>query len=356
MIKPVIIHVIDSLKMGGAEVLLKNTIPILPEYDHLVIYLEDDIQQHAVFDLNARLICLKHKGWKNVRKTVISLRKVIKKESPFVVHSHLFFSSLVARLATPRSVPLINTLHSIYSVDAFGKNKKSLWAERMTLKKHHSLIAVSGFVLDDYLAFVPFKGKRYTLYNFLPDIFFEDGHSKTSRKETLKCIAVGNLKEAKNYPYLLAIMEKVRDLPITLDIYGKGQLKKVLQNIIDDRKLRVRLCGSANNIKNILSGYDLFIQASSHEGFGLSVIEAIASRLPVFISDIPVFREVTGNHAHFFSLKNEQEAADALTKLSQNVNLLYNYTDKAYEHAYVNYNAETYRRRVIEIYNNPSLR
>jgi glycosyltransferase involved in cell wall biosynthesis len=349
-----IIHVIDSLKKGGAEILLKNTIDLLPEYDHLVIYFQKDNDFSAQFDTSCRLKCLEHKGWGQILRTISNLRKAIKNEKPFIVHSHLFLSSLLTRLATPKNILLVNTLHSVYSVDAFGKNKKSLWAERWTLKKHHSLIAVSKFVLDDYLSFVPFKGKRFVLHNFLPDFFFENKNNRPVRNGNLKCIAIGNLKEAKNYGYLLNVFDLVNDMPISLDIYGDGNLKGELHKIIEKKKLNIRLCGTADNVKKILGGYDLFIQASEHEGFGLSVIEAMAAKLPVFISDIPVFREVTNQFAHFFPLHEEQKTAEILKKFCSDDQLLYEHVEKAYEYCLSNFNEKQYKKKLLEIYSDIS--
>ena len=69
------------------------------------------------------------------------------------------------------------------------------------MKKRHTLIAVSDYVLIDYLRFVSFKGKRFVLYNFLPEDYFKKVECGTGNAPC-KCIAVGTLKEAKNYPYL----------------------------------------------------------------------------------------------------------------------------------------------------------
>ena len=41
--------------------------------------------------------------------------------------------------------------------------------------------------------------------------------------------------------------------------------------------------------------------ASAGEGFGLPIIEAAQHRLPVIASDIPVFREIGGDHITYFS-------------------------------------------------------
>ena len=43
------------------------------------------------------------------------------------------------------------------------------------------------------------------------------------------------------------------------------------------------------------------IAASEDEGFGLPLIEAAQHKLPILARDIPVFREVAGEHAYYFS-------------------------------------------------------
>ena len=197
--RSLIIHVINDLSSGGAELLLINTLKLLPEYEHVVVYLfaGKDLAENFN-DHNVELICLHHKGWRSIFSSTRKLRTIVKKKKPALVHSHLFDSTICARLAVPASIPLVSTLHSLYSKDAFEKNKKSVWAEKFTLKRRHNIIGVSKYVLDDYLKFIPFKGGRFVLYDFLPDNFFDLRLPKSSAGH-LKCIAIGNLKEVKNY-------------------------------------------------------------------------------------------------------------------------------------------------------------
>ena len=63
---------------------------------------------------------------------------------------------------------------------------------------------------------------------------------------------------------------------------------------------------------------DVLLFPSTSEGFGLPVIEAMAARLAVWCTDLPVLREVAGPGTTFFSLKTPpQEVAAALAEVAE---------------------------------------
>lgn len=348
--KLVILHVIDSLGVGGAEILLRNTLELLPEFDHYVVFLNyPNILENEIKATKANVVCLEHRGWKDFWQARKKLRKIINDVKPTLVHSHLFYSTLLCRVTVPKAVPFITTIHSTLSKDAFQKDKKSLWAERITQRKYHTLIGVSKYVLDDYKKWVPFKGRSFFLYNFLPDSFYTSKR-KFCSDSPVHCVAVGTLKEAKNYNYLLEIFENLRDTNIHLDIYGNGSLFDELNKKIIERRLNVKLRGYAKNMTEILPKYDLFIQASEHEGFGLSVIESMASNVPVFLADIPVFREITAGHAHFFPLKNRLKASEYLRGLYKSPELRTKHVIEAFSYCKSTYSAEAYKQKLLYIY------
>jgi len=346
---PRILHVINDLSTGGAELLLSNTIRLLPDFEHIVVYLfpgSDLIENFR--EQGVELISLGHKGWSNIFASARKLRSIVRKKTPLLVHSHLFQATICARLGVPASVPLVSTIHSLYSKDLFGTSVKSLLVARLTLKKRHTLIAVSDCVMKDYLGYVPFKGKRFILHNFLPPSVFQKRTDYT-RGDVIKLVAVGNLKDAKNYPYLLEIFKHLKDVNVSLDIYGTGLLHEKLEAYIQREGLNVRLCGGINDASRILQQYDFFIQASSHEGFGLSVIEAMACSIPVILSDIPVFRETTNNLASFFPLENAKKAADIIKAALDNKESG-SLCNQAFEYVRNNYSAESYRQKLLDIY------
>lgn len=67
-------------------------------------------------------------------------------------------------------------------------------------------------------------------------------------------------------------------------------------------------------LEKVYAASTCLIAASEGEGFGLPLIEAAQHRLPIIARDIPVFREVAGEHAYYFSGKNPGDLAQSITE------------------------------------------
>lgn len=65
-------------------------------------------------------------------------------------------------------------------------------------------------------------------------------------------------------------------------------------------------------LQKIYEASTCLIAASYGEGFGLPLIEAAQHKLPIIARDIPVFREVAGEHACYFNAAEPAELAQAL--------------------------------------------
>lgn len=309
-----ILHITDQLGIGGTETLLKNSIPLLKEYQHVICYLGGADELKPSF-ADYPMFCLEHQGKKDIFRTVKRLRKIVEEHKVDIIHAHLFWATLVARLAKPHGVRLLSTIHNVLSKDAFEKNKMSLWFEKATVNRQDALVAVSEYALADYLYHVRFKGTTHVLYNFIPEEFMTgsdvQGHFLLP-PETLSCVAVGNLKSQKNYSYIIAAFANLEGLPVSLAVYGEGGERKQLQQAIDVGKMAIQLKGTQNNLQEILPGYDLFIQMSLYEGFGIALVEAMACGLVPVLSDIPVHREVAGDCAFYVNLDSPNHLSDTL--------------------------------------------
>ena len=353
MQKKKILIVIDNLKKGGAEVLLTGILPNLNEkFDVILATLSDEC------DFTKEEIQCKKKyslGFKNkfyLLSCVWKLKKIIKKEKPSIIHSHLFYSSLISRLSCPRDIPLIYSLHNEMSKNVFNNSKILTFLEWKTIRKNHFIISVSKHVLQDYENIFGKMNNSYVIENFISENFFEGSpHKNSLTPGILKLVAVGNIKKQKNYGYLLNAFENLKNYKVSLDIYGQGNdtdLKK-LQAQIEKKDLPIFLKGGANNIDKILPKYDLYVSCSSYEGFGISVIEAMASGLPLLLSGLPVYHEVTKGNALFFDLKTPTSLSDLIKSILEKK---YNLNDLSKNGIKISkkYSREIYLEKLFNIY------
>lgn len=316
MYKTNVLHVIDTLGVGGAEKLLVGIVNGLEQFNHHVVYLNGSDELAKNLSPDCRLLNLHMRSKKDTLRCVLRLKQYIRENKIEIVHSHLVMATTIARLACSKKIPLFTTLHSLLGSRFFKKgNTWQRMVEKITYKKRHHVIAVSGNVLRDYDNAIGIKGSYTILPNFVENDFFANEPRRMSFNGTLRLVSVGNLKAPKNYSFLV---EAFKELPkgIHLDIYGDGPLKEELQKEIDEHKLNIRLCGLKNNVHELLRQYDLFVMSSTVEGHPIALLEAMASGMPAIVSDIPVLKEATGEKALYFSLDNTKDFVKQITAIA----------------------------------------
>lgn len=70
-------------------------------------------------------------------------------------------------------------------------------------------------------------------------------------------------------------------------------------------------------LEKVYAASSCLIAASYGEGFGLPLIEAAQHKLPIIARDIPVFREVAGDHAYYFDSEDPEELAGTIEHWSE---------------------------------------
>lgn len=237
-----------------------------------------------------------------------------------VVHGHLFptvfYLSLLRLLGVLRS-PAIMTEHSTWN-----RRRGSRWGmfiDRITYRGFDRIFTISAGARSALLAWQPALGKRCSvIYNGVAAS--HDAPVVRPSTERPMILSVGNLKPGKNYPAMLRAMAKLDDLSFEYRVAGQGPLQGELDNLVQTLGLagKVRLLGRVEDIGPLLDRADIFLMASTWEGFGLAAVEAMQASLPLVISDIPGLAEID-NDAPPCSIKvdagSEQSIADALRTL-----------------------------------------
>ncbi len=303
MNKKSILHVIDSLKTGGAETLLVGIVRSLPSYNNIIVTLLPDNDFRAQ-TTSMNIICLHYRNKLCLPRCIRTLRAIIKENKVDIIHSHLLTATFIARLAKPKSIPLLFSVHNILSKSAFKLSKLSWLLEKATYRKSHTAIFVSNEVKRDYKSTVGIRGSHHVLYNYIADEYFK---KKLKRQDTngqlpIRLISVGSLKPQKNYSFLIHALKNWDEQNYTLDIYGDGPLKSQLSNEINKLNLQknIFLKGKKSNLYDIIVKYDLYIMPSIYEGFGIALLEAMALEIPTLIADIAELKEVSEGNALFF--------------------------------------------------------
>jgi glycosyltransferase involved in cell wall biosynthesis len=147
--------------------------------------------------------------------------------------------------------------------------------------------------------------------------------------DPLRLLFVGRLSKQKNIPLLIKSFKKIIEKNISntvLNIVGDGEEKSNIVNMIKAEKLekKVILHGElrGKELFSIYSNSDIFILTSDYESFGMVLIEAMASGLPIIANDIPALRNVVENNKTGLLVKPEPEDfAKAFEKLVSNPQL-----------------------------------
>jgi len=310
--KPIrILHIIPSIEIGGAEKLLLNSIKLLRHCEHHVVTFKADQalyrkfqQVAAIHFIDSEILSLA--SW-------LSLRQLEKSLNPHIIHSHLLQTNWLSRLAFPLKKKLINSIHSPYGKDAFPYNKLSLWIERITFNfSKVTLVFVSDYVKEDYNNFITLRRNHFVLNNFVPDYYFNVRPLIFEPKKPLKLVAVGNIKPLKNYKILLDAFKEIKDLPISLDVYGEGAMFEQYKKEVENLHLSINFKGSIETMSEALNNYHAFIFPSFYEGFSIALLEAMAGGMPLILSDIPMFKKLTKGNAIFFDPMDTQSCIDAI--------------------------------------------
>ena len=301
--KKTILHLIYDLKRGGAETILTTTVNELSEYNNVIVTLFSDFEFDDDFKKNHKIISLNIHHFTLLPFFIFRFKRIIKHNRVDIVHSRLFWPTVLARIATPQKIPLITTVHTYVANSVEYKKKIIRWIEKVTYRFHKTImLADSQGALDEYFSFLNLKPyKSISPYTFVDTRIFKDSHPlKYKKGETFKIITVGRLTVQKNHIYLIEAFKYLKNSNFVIDIYGMGDKYDELKQQIETTGVPINLKGRVSNIQELITQYHLFIMPSLYEGFSLAVLEAMAMGMPRMLSNAASFKEQCEDTAVYF--------------------------------------------------------
>ncbi len=265
------------------------------------------------------------------------VKKRIRKDSiVHIVNQEIFF--LIPLIKNP----LVVTLHDfgLYTYYLVWKKK-----EIQLLDKVEKIICGSDSTKKELLKHFPrFEEKAVAVHNSLRKKFkksTQDLRKKFNLKPTDRIILfVGSDDSKKNFLSLLKAFSELKQDNLILAKVGlpwsfNGNQRKnfaefILKNNLEEK---VKFFDSlpTQDLIDLYFEAEVYVQPSHYEGFGLTLLEAMASGTPVISADNTSLPEVAGNAALFFNSKNEKELKEKLEEILNNKNLQKELIQKGFE-------------------------
>ena len=290
---PLVAHIIYRLAVGGLENGLVNLINRMPRdrYRHVIICADDftDFRNRITRD-DVEVYALKKKPG-NDFNAQYRLWKLLRQLKPDIVHTRNLGTIEYVIPAFLAGVKYrVHGEHGRDATDIDGSNKKFRLLRLFYGRFLHRFIALSRDLETYLLSSVGISNRKVVqLYNGV-DItrFGGDGLTGNSQERIETVIGtVGRLQAEKDQATLLRAFSLLKNdeanSMLKLLLVGDGPDRKNLERLADDLKIKstVEFAGARDDVPQQMKRMDIFVLPSLGEGISNTILEAMASSLPV---------------------------------------------------------------------------
>jgi len=360
-----VLYVFVDLPVGGAEVQLLSLVRHLDRgrYDPIVLCIGkngpigEEISKEGVPVVELGLF---RKGGID-RAIVKTIREFLRKGRISLLHSHLYHANLYGRLAAFREgVPAVCTIHNTYARPKAHRRFINWWLARRTAR----IIAVSKPVRDDIIQYDHVDPSRIVV---IPNgVEWEKFDIPESRRQVRERIglavdrfavgSIGRFEEQKGLRYLLEAIQimKTEGKDVSLLLAGSGKEEVTLREQaaragIEDSVL---FLGTRRDVADLYRAMDVFALPSLWEGGPITLLEAMASRLPVVATPVGFVPEVLqdGVNGYLVPAKDPHALAGALWRVRENPDTAKALAIAAWQTVQERYSHRHLAGRVMDLY------
>jgi glycosyltransferase involved in cell wall biosynthesis len=302
-----IVHVFFAFTTGGSETMLVDIMNEQVRANQVSLVIINDLYDAELIGKLSKRITVtrigRKPGSRNVLK-ILLLNLVLLRLHPDIIHCH--DHTIIRYISFAKGIKVL-TVHSIrFPIDNFSR--------------YNQLVSISQAVRKDIQ--VRSGLESVVIYNgiFTENVAVQESEMAFNRVFIIA--QIGRLDHEKKGQHILLYalnnLVKSHQTNIRVDFIGEGPSLDYLRQLSEDLEITdyVNFLGlrSRDYIYHHLRDYGLLVQPSLFEGFGLTVAEAMAARVPVLVSDIEGPMEITGNGAYGYCF-NSGDSSDCARQI-----------------------------------------
>ncbi len=367
-----VIHIIPSLKIGGAERLAIEICSELNKNKSLKIVLislsevNDFINER--YDIEIKYIpskiSLSITGKTNVEISILT--KFINDFKPDIIHTHLFEAELISRWNINDKATYFTHCHDnmkqlsgLTRHKSIKKNITDLYEKNSIVKKYltceNNFIAVSEDTKQYFSDVLPKKLAKniHLLSNAINYKKFQRNNIK--KANTLRLINIGSFAANKNQTFLIDVILELKKEDFLCELYllGEGEEQQKVKNkaIINGLKNDIKFLGNVNDVEEQLWKSHLYLHTSKSESFGLTMLEAMASGVPVISLDAKGNRDYIKDGINGYIIKEEDPKlfSHKIINIIKDEKLYKKLSDNGQETA-KRYDIKNYTKKLMKLY------
>jgi len=267
-------------------------------------------------------------------KALLKIISIMLKYKPDIVHTHEMKAGLVGRLAAiiAGAPKVVHTYHGHFFVGYFNAIMKNslILCEKALYYFTDAVITLSESQKSDLIENLKIKNDKKILTIPLGlelNKFIESSANKKALRESAgindSAIVIGTisrLTEIKNLSLLLKAAKTLGDGEnYYFTIYGDGELRSELEEESIELGIdqRVKFMGWCENAENAYPTFDAFVLTSTNEGTPHTIIEAMASGIPVVATNVGGIKDMIENGKTGFVVNPDahEEIVEAIKRL-----------------------------------------
>ncbi|MEI8348425.1 MAG: glycosyltransferase family 1 protein [Pseudomonadota bacterium] len=265
------------------------------------------------------------------------LSKVIKKDSLDVFHG---LSHELPPHIEKLNIKKVVTIHDLIFLrypEYFSRIDRYIFQKKFTYSCQVAdlVVAISEQTKKDIIEFLKVPEEKVEVVYQSCNPLFYDQISKEEREKVRKkyflphkyILYVGSFTKRKNLLTMVkafAISQKNNDIPLVL--VGQGEeIKKQIIDLARNLKVEKKIIFLHNvptiHLPSVYQGATLFCYPSHFEGFGIPIIEALFSKIPVVTSNGHCFQEAGGPGSRYIDPNDHQAMGQAMIEIIESDSL-----------------------------------